>query len=295
MKLLIFLLGSFAFAAANAEPIDERQDADPDGDVTVSNIAGEVLVTGWDEDAIEITGELRSGIERLDFSRDGKRTTIKVVYQKGRFRRQSADLFIRVPRASDLEINTVSAKIEAEGVRGLQRLRSVSGNITAEVFEGDFKATSVSGNLTVVGHNARTVLTLTTVSGRTVIEDVSGEVEVKTVSGGIEVNAGVLSRARLNTTNGRLSLEGALEAGGRYDLSVHNGNVNVMLVDDANLDVDVETFNGRIETCFGEQGQRKHKYGPGNFLRFSRGDADRTVRIRSFNGNVDICSRNTSG
>ncbi len=292
MKLLIFLLGSFAFTTAIAsEDIDERQDADPNGDVEVSNISGEVRITGWDEDAIEITGELGSGVERLDFIRDGKHTTIKVVYEKGRHSRQSTDLYIKVPEASDLEVSTVSADIEVEGVRGMQRLQSVSGDITSQIFEDDFEAKTVSGDLAVVGQNARTLLTLTTVSGDAEIANVSGEVEVTTVSGEIDIKAGVLSRARLKATNGELSIEGALEAGGRYDLSVVNGEVEVMLDDDANIDVDVETFNGDIDNCFGEKSARKSEYGPGRFLRFSRGDADRTVRIRAFNGDVDICSR----
>ncbi len=292
MKLLILLLGSFAFTTATAsEDIDERQDADPNGDVEVSNISGEVHITGWDEDAIEITGELGSGVDRLDFIRDGKHTTIKVVYEKGRHSRQSTDLYIKVPEASDLGVNTVSADIEVGGVHGMQRLRSVSGDITSQIFEDDFEAKTVSGDLAVVGQNARTLLTLTTVSGDAEIADVSGEVEVTTVSGEIDIKAGVLSRARLKATNGELSIEGALEAGGRYDLSVVNGEVDVMLDDDANLDVDVETFNGDIDNCFGEKSARKSEYGPGRFLRFSRGDADRTVRIRAFNGDVDICSR----
>lgn len=299
MKRLILLLGSFAFATVNAaESIDERQDADSDGDVEVSNVAGEVRITGWDEDAIEITGELGNGIERLDFIRNGRHTKIKVIYQKGSHRGQYANLFIRLPEASELEVNTVSADIEVEGVQGLQHLRSVSGHITSQVFEDDFEAKTVSGNVAVVGRNARTELTLATVSGHIVVEDVSGEVEGKTVSGRIEVIAGVLSRARLKSTNGRLSLESALEAGGRYDLSVVNGNVDVLLEDDIDLDVNVETFNGNIANCFGEQSERKSKYGPGRFLRFSRGDGDRderrSVRIRSLNGNVDVCSRNTS-
>ncbi len=286
------LLGSFAFTTAIAsEDIDERQDADPTGDVEVSNISGEVHITGWDEDAIAITGELGNGVDRLDFVRDGKHTTIKVVYEKGRHSRQSTDLYIKVPEASDLEVNTVSADIEVEGVQGMQRLQSVSGDITSQIFEDDFEAKTVSGDLEVVGQNARTLLTLTTVSGDAEIANVSGEVEVTTVSGEIDIKAGVLSRARLKATNGELSIEGALEAGGRYDLSVVNGEVEVMLDDDANIDVDVETFNGDIDNCFGEKSARKSEYGPGRFLRFSRGDADRTVRIRAFNGDVDICSR----
>ncbi len=291
MKFLVCLIGSLAFSAAVAgEDIDERQDADPNGDVEVSNVSGEVRVTGWDEDVIEITGELGNGVDELVFERDGKHTTIKV---KGE-RMRSSDLYIKVPEGSNLEVNTVSADIEVDGVHGMQRLQSVSGDITSQVYEDDFEAKTVSGDLELVGNNARTLVTLTTVSGDAEIENISGEVEVTTVSGEIDIKAGVLSRARLRATNGELDIEGELEAGGRYDLSVVNGEVDVLLHSDANLDVDIETFNGDIDNCFGEKSERKSEYGPGRFLRFSRGDADRTVRIRAFNGDVDICSRNTS-
>ena len=65
MKFLVCLIGSLAFGAAVAgEDIDERQDADRNGDVEVSNVSGEVRVTGWDEDVIEITGELITSATR---------------------------------------------------------------------------------------------------------------------------------------------------------------------------------------------------------------------------------------
>ena len=291
MKFLVVLMGSLFFTTAFAgEDIDERLAADPDGDVEVSNVSGEVRVTGWDEDVIEITGELGNGVDELVFERDGKRTTIKV---KGD-RMQSSDLYINVPKASNLDVNTVSADIEVARVQGMQRLQSVSGDITSQVYEDDFEAKTVSGDLKVVGQNARTLLTLITVSGDAEIENVSGEVEVTTVSGEIDINAGVLSRARLKATNGELDIEGELEAGARWDFSVVNGEVDVVLKTDTDLDVDIETFNGDIDNCFGERSQRKSEYGPGRFLRFSRGDADRTVRIRAFNGDVDICSREKS-
>jgi len=65
-------------AAWAGTPINERAAADPAGQVEISNIAGSVVVTGWDRAEVEVTGELGKGAERLEFSRAGKLTRVKV-------------------------------------------------------------------------------------------------------------------------------------------------------------------------------------------------------------------------
>ena len=51
--------------------------------VEISNTAGSVVVTGWDRNEVEITGELGEGTERLDFTKGDKVTRIKVVLPSG--------------------------------------------------------------------------------------------------------------------------------------------------------------------------------------------------------------------
>jgi hypothetical protein len=293
--LTLVAIGLFYASTAHAdEDINERLDAVPDGTVEVENLAGEIVVKGWDENAVQVTGSLGDGVERLEFRSDGDLTVIEVIYEQGRRHSGGSDLEIRIPAASNLEVDAVSAPIEVEGVEGRQRLRTVSGDITTEVYQRDLEAETVSGDLTVSGRNAPTFTTLRTVSGSIETEALSGELEASTVSGSIEAEAELLSRARLNTTNGRIEIEGGLATDGRFDLSTTNGRVDVMLDHDQDLDVDAQTFNGSIDNCFGVEPTRS-RYSPERILRFQVGEADRTVRIRSMVGRIEICADNVSG
>ena len=110
-------------------PINERAAADPAGSVEVSNVAGTVRVTGWDRNEVEVTGELGEGTEKLEFAVADKVTRIKVIMPGKSTTSRSTDLVIRVPAASRLSVNTVSADIEVQGLLGAQRLQSVSADI----------------------------------------------------------------------------------------------------------------------------------------------------------------------
>ena len=286
----LLLVGQPVFAET---PVDERQAADPNGHVEVINISGEVEVSGWDEDGITVTGTLGRGVERLDFVVDGDQTRIEVIYPESG-RSEGSELSIRIPAHSSLDIRTVSASIRTDGVTGRQWLNSVSGDVTSEVFSSDVEAETVSGSVDVTGSDERTVLALKTVSGNIDATDVSGELEAGSVSGRIEVDAGMLERARLGTTSGRITIDGGLASGGRYDLSTTSGRVTVNLDHDADLDLDAQSFSGRIDNCFGVEAERQG-YSPERSLRYRDGAGDRTVRIRTMSSRIEICAESRSG
>ena len=283
----------FSQPALAETPVDERRDAEPDGRVEIINISGKVEVTGWDQDEIYVTGTLGRGVERLDFVVDGHETRIEVIYpQSGRS--DGSELEIRIPESSSLDVRTVSAAIEAEDIGGRQWLNSVSGDVTSENYGSDLEAETVSGSVDVSGAGQQAVLSLKSVSGNIYAAEVSGELDAGSVSGRIEVDAEILDRARLGTTSGRITIDGALAPGGRYDLTTTSGRIVVNLDHDADLDVDAQSFSGRIENCFGVEAQRQG-YSPQRSLRYRVGEGDRTVRIRTMSSRIEICADAVSG
>lgn len=276
-------------ALAFAEDIDERAAADPDGHVHISNTAGSITVVGWESAEITVSGTLGKGTEGLEFSRDGRHTTIKVLYPDGSHRSQSSHLVVHAPEGSELSANGVATDIKVDGVTGVMRLQTISGDVTADAIGGDLEVKTVSGDMVVRGHEHESLLTITTVSGDADISDVAGELETTTVSGDIDIEAGTIVRARLRSTSGDIEMEGDLAADGRIDCESINGDVEVELEEATNINVDVETFSGDIENCFDVDVERVSQYGPGRLLRFSRGLADRTVRVKTLNGDVSIC------
>lgn len=276
-------------AALADTPINERQSADPEGRVEISNISGRVNVIGWHENEIEITGTLGRGVKHLEFTREDETTHIEVVYPSSG-RSSGSTLLIRVPLGSSLDVTTVSAPVEVAGVSGRQRLNSVSGDVAAEVYASDLEAESVSGDVNVQGDSQPINLSLKTVSGSIEATGVSGDLEAGTVSGRVRVTAGMLDRARLNTTSGRITLESGLAPEGRFDLSTTSGKISVMLDHAADLDVDAQTFSGNIDNCFGREPTRS-RYGSERTLRFQAGAANRTIRVRAMSSRIELCSK----
>lgn len=291
MKIIVTLLLSLGISTALAGSlIDEQVDADPAGEVEISNVAGSVEVEGWDRSRVEVSGELGDGSERLDVIQEDGRTLIKVVLPEDDRRVEATDLIVKVPQASSLAVTAVSADISVEGVRGPQRLQTVSGDLTTEPWQ-DCEAKTVSGDVMVTAQGEGGMLTIAAVSGDLAITAVGGELSATTVSGDLEVEAKHLTRARIQTTNGDIDVDAELSGGGSLVAETINGDVELVVNGDDDLDLDVETFNGAIENCFDVDVVKKSRYGPGHELRFDTGGGQRQIRIKTLNGNVDVCGR----
>ena len=278
-------------AAWAGTPINERAAADPAGQVEISNIAGSVVVTGWDRAEVEVTGELGKGAERLEFTRAGKLTRVKVVLPKQSSRAESSDLVVKVPAGGSISVNTVSADVSVQGLRGSQRLQSVSGDIETQSAAEDVECKTVSGNVTVNGSGERSLLTVTTVSGDAQVNRVAGEVNGNTVSGNFTIAMGDTARSRLRSTSGDLGIRGRLVPEARLDFESISGGIRLDLEGPVGAEFDVSSFNGDIRNCFGPKPVRTSEYAPGSELRFREGQGSARVRIKTLNGDISLCNK----
>lgn len=291
--LLVALLA--AMPAVADTDIDRTLEADPEGEVSVSNVAGSVEVEGWDRDEVHLSGSVGDDVEDVFFERDGRDVRIRIKAPDSGWGRQdvSADLTIRVPRLSDLDISTVSADIEVENVRGLLDLQSVSGDIEADAFARDIQAETVSGDVEIESMNGDSAAEwdLSTVSGDILATGVSGQIEMVAVSGDLEISGGRFDRVRAETVNGDITWAAGLERGARMDMESVNGTVDVEFAGEVSASIEIETFNGRIKNCFGPKPERTSKYAPGLELSFKEGDGSARVSISTLNGNVSLCGQ----
>jgi DUF4097 and DUF4098 domain-containing protein YvlB len=278
-------------AALAGTPINENAAAAPAGKVEVSNTAGSVVVTAWPRSQVEVTGTLGTGTERLEFSSVDQLTRVKVILPRQSSRVESTDLVIKVPAGSSLAVNTVSADVRSQGVRGSQRLQSVSGDIQAEAAAEDVECKTVSGDVTVTGTGQPGLLTVTTVSGDATVARVAGEVNGNTVSGNFAIAAGDTTRSRLRSTSGDLGLRGRVAPDARIDFESISGDVRLDFEGPVGAEFDVSSFNGEIRNCFGPKAVRTSEYAPGSELRFREGSGTARVRIKTLNGNISVCNK----
>ena len=290
------LVAGLALAASNVSAdddtsINKRAPADPAGEVQISNTSGSVVVTGWNRNEVEVTGELGEGTENLEFVTSGKLTRIKVVLPRKSHSSDDTDLIVRVPSGSGVSVNTVSADIQVQGVRGAQRLQTVSADIETAAAGEDVECKTVSGDITVSGHGAAGLVTITTVSGDAQVQNVAGEVNGNTVSGNFDFDLGQTTRSRLRSTSGDLTVKGKLTSDARLDAESISGDIRVGLVGKPNGEFDVSSFNGEIRNCFGPKPERTDEYAPGRELRFREGTGSARVRVKTLNGDISLCSK----
>ncbi len=272
-----------------AEEIDRRLDAASDGDVSISNIAGSVEVTGWSRNEVEVTGTLGKNVEELIFERDGNEIEIKVRAPKGHGHGISSDLVIKVPEQSAIEVVGVSADIEIQNVLGEQRLQSVSGDIESEIGAADVDMTTVSGDVEVQGDGVAGHAELSSVSGDVEGQNLAGEVVADSISGDVVLVDGSFERVRLETVNGDIVFDAGLSDDGSFSLETINGDLDIKFNDSISARFDVETFNGDISNCFGPEPVRTSKYTPGTELKFTEGDGEGRVTIKTLNGDLRLC------
>jgi DUF4097 and DUF4098 domain-containing protein YvlB len=284
------LLGAAPLAEAGT-PINKRAPVVAGGSVEVSNTAGKVTVTGWDRNEVEVTGTLGDGTERLEFTTQDKVTRVRVVLPNKAWHVEDTDLIVKIPAGSGLSINAVSADIRVRGVRGAQRLQSVSGDINGEAGTEDVELQTISGDVAVAGSGQVGLLNVTTVSGDAILTHVAGELNGNTVSGNFTVTLGDTTRSRLRTTSGDVALATRLATEGRLDVETLSGDVRLELAAPVNAAFDVSSFSGEIRNCFGPKAQRTDQYAPGKELRFAEGQGAGRVRIKSMNGDIDICRK----
>jgi DUF4097 and DUF4098 domain-containing protein YvlB len=249
LRIVLILLAAGTLTLAG-EDIQRKVDASRNGQVEIDNLSGSVRVTGWDRDEVEVTGTLGKGIERLDVERKGDRVIIEVVLPSGRNNRvEGTDLDIRVPRGSEVEVNTVSASIDVSDVNGSLDLNSVSGAVDVEGEPGDVEINNVSGRITV---NAR------------------------------------LDRGDFNTVSGRIEAQLDLTSRSRVDFNSVSGSIDLTVPRGLDADFDVSTFSGRIDCDFGPEPRKTSRFTPGRELEFSTGSGGARVSANSFSGRVTI-------
>ena len=268
-----------------------QKPADPAGTVEVVNVEGSIAISGWDQAMVDVSGTIGDKVERVEVTSSANRTTVRVVvpssggsWSGG----NDAHLNIRVPRTSALDVSLVSADLRISGVSGNQQLQTVSGDILGDA-GGDLQVNTVSGDVHLTAHNGHHAQ-FKTVSGDVTVSGTDGDFTLNTVSGDAMVTLGDLTRAQLETVSGDINVTaGTLAAQGQLDAASVSGDLQVRFAAQPDADIEVQTFSGDINNCFGPK-PTEEKYGPGSRLNFRSGKGGGRVHIDSKSGDVGFCA-----
>jgi len=285
IALLALLFG--AGLALAGEPVEKSGDASANGTVYIENMVGSIKVIGWDRNEVHLEGTLGKDVEELHFDTGKKKTVIEVEYPRNaRNINDGAELVIRIPRGSSLEVECVSADILVSDVEGEVELSSISGDVDFSGQCDELEAGSISGRVLVDG-GAR-MMELETVSGDIKASGKVAHIESASVSGTIHLEFDTFLELSLESVSGRIMVTGGLDPKGSFDLDVVSGDVILTVPGDVDAEFEVTTFSGGIDNGFGQKSRKTSRYAPGRELEFTAGDGRAQVEINSCSGDVVI-------
>jgi DUF4097 and DUF4098 domain-containing protein YvlB len=240
-KLLLLLILPVMVEAG--ESVDERRTVSRDGFVEIHITRGEVGITGWDEDVVEVTGELDDLASGLTFEvRDGK-TFIRVEMPRHNVNYgDGTDLDIRLPRTGSVEFEGVSTDVTLSGVMGGTGIRSVSGDIRARGLDKRIRIKSVSGEVDVTDANGK--MKVSTVSGDLNLDVNASDITVDAVSGEVDLTLGDFDSLRVATVSGDQAIEGHLNNSGHMTMKSVSGEISLRFTDKVSARIDAKTGPG---------------------------------------------------
>ena len=280
-------------SALAGTPIDQTRAVNADARIDVSNIKGQVTVSGWDRSEVAITGTLGDGAKALLVEGGGAHLTIKVEppdkqgwFSWGADSRMGDTLLdIKVPKQAEMRIEVVSADLTLSGVAGRRLdVESVSGNLRLDSGAREVEVDSVSGDVDLAGNASRSHLE--SVSGNIRARGLAGELKLETVSGDIDAEGADYREITAGTVSGDINLRGSPASGMRVDVESMSGDVHLYLPADASARLNASTFSGRIRSDFGTVSEPEH--GPGSSLETTAGSGSGQVKLETFSGDIDI-------
>ncbi len=266
--------------------INRTVPASATGIVEIDNVAGEIVVEGWDRLEVQVTGRLGDRVEGVEVEDRGGRVVVDVELP-GKARGDSAaHLTIQVPLGSEIRADGVSANIVVRDVTGRLELETVSGDVAVSGGKAELDAESVSGKVEAEGQF--TEVRVETVSGGVWVHGVAPVVRASAVSGALDVRLERLGRVELETVSGNVDVIGdAVDRDAVVDANTHSGNAYVAIPAATSARVSLETHSGHLQNGLGPEPERP-RYGPGRHITFTMGDGDARFRIQSFSGNVSL-------
>ena len=282
--LLFTALALLSMPALADTRVDERHAIASGGRVELSNIAGKVVVRGWDRNDVQLTGTLPDGLT-LKQEKSANRVRWEVQYPR-RNSSGGAALELRVPRAVELQLGTVSADLDI-GAIDVKRLQAstVSGDLRAAGRSGESTLNTVSGDINAQLQTAR--MDARTVSGSIRAGGVSGEIGATTVSGQVGVDAGRTQRMVVETVSGNVDLSAAaLAPGGRISVESVSAPISLRLPLNVSAQLSVNSFSGSIQSDAGKV--ERPRYGPGSSLDARLGNGDGDISLESHSGGVRV-------
>lgn len=245
--------------------------------------SGRIRVEAWDRDSVDVRGRIAAG-EHFYLAGDHRGAKLGIDDHPDGSAVRPGDIVLRVPRGSPISIKSVSATIEGRDVSGW--FYTVSGAIrlsgSATSIEAESMAGDVTLEVTVPWARARTG------GGRLAIGGTPAELDAATVRGALDVRSAGIVRGRLASVAGDIRYAGTPGPGGLFDISNHDGAVELDLPESVSAVLELSTVTGTIANGFPAAHTAAGDGADGRTLHLQLGAGRSHVTVRTFRGMIRV-------
>ncbi len=307
ITLAALLLASSAWAQRE-ETFHRTVEVGVGAALSIENVAGDIQVEGGTGASIVIDAvksldderdaEMLKSVE-IEVSQLGNRVRVSTEYGRGGGRHRghggddvSVSFRVKVPKATEVEIHTVSGDVVLTGVDGAASAQSVNGDVRVTDVSELVHAKTVSGNVEVSRARSGRRAEIESVSGEVLVQTIdAAELTVSSVSGDVRLQGASSLRASLESVSGDLEYTGSIAASGRYEFQTHSGDVTLTLGDDVGFELEASTFSGEVDSQFPLETTRSKEKPKGRRLSAVVGDGSAFIEASTFSGDIQLLRR----
>jgi DUF4097 and DUF4098 domain-containing protein YvlB len=297
-----------AYPARQEERVTRTLNIGGRGELTISNLAGDIVITrrGGDEVQIEAVKIARGRTDEeareslklvtVGFTERSGRGEVRTSYpheRQANTRRNvnvSVNFTVSAPENTRITVKTLSGNVNASDIKGELSLVTTSGNVTITNAGRISEARSTSGHVEVTSVTTENALELTSISGNVVARRVKApRMELETVSGRVIMEDVDVPRIDAQSIAGEIEFSGRLARNGRYDFNSHAGNVRLAVVGDTGFEFDANSFSGTVRsdiTLKDESSSEGRGRAGRRSLQGVFGDGSALVDVTTFSGSV---------
>jgi DUF4097 and DUF4098 domain-containing protein YvlB len=226
------------------------------GSVSVEGFNGSVEISGWDQDAVDVSGTAYGPTQeaanalKIDVQNGPDEVSIRAVRPSDRRNNQGARFTIKIPRTAVLErITTSNGPIRTLDGKGPARMRTSNGMIRVQDLAGNVEATTSNASVELV--NVDGDASVHSSNGHIRAERLGGSLEASTSNASITATVGESNRpVRLETSNGSVDLSLPPHFASDVHVSSNNAPITLHIPDQPNARLIAHTSNSSITTDY---------------------------------------------
>jgi DUF4097 and DUF4098 domain-containing protein YvlB len=252
--------------------------------LTVENYAGEVIIRAWNQDSLRVQAR-HSDRTQVTIRTSDAGMLVKAAARRGPS--ESVDYEISVPAWMPIRIDGHYNFSTIEGTQGEISVASVRGDIVIKGGTGAITGKSIEGQVTV--ENARGKVTVSSANESIKITATSGEISAETTNGDITLTRIDSASVDVATVNGDVVYDGNVAERGHYRLTTHNGDITMIVPENASATFSARTYNGDFSaSTLPLKGPPRSEVRSGKRALYTLGSGSAEVELESFGGAIRL-------